>query len=217
LNAAGKPSAAVLISGGGTNLQAFIDAVRRGQLQLELKVVASNKADAYGLQRARAAGIPTQCVAGAAFANRSDYDRALLDALAPYRPGLVLLAGFMRILTTAFLTHYDGRILNIHPSLLPRFPGLDTHRRALDAGDRWHGCTVHFVTEQLDGGPRIIQGRVPVLADDTASRLAERVLAVEHRIYPQAAALVASGRVVCRDGEAWLDGKRLAEPLQVDR
>jgi phosphoribosylglycinamide formyltransferase 1 len=217
LNAAGKPSAAVLISGGGTNLQAFIDAVRRGQLQLELKVVASNNADAYGLQRARAAGIPTQCVAGAAFANRSDYDRALLDALAPYRPGLVLLAGFMRILTTAFLTHYDGRILNIHPSLLPRFPGLDTHRRALDAGDRWHGCTVHFVTEQLDGGPRIIQGRVPVLADDTASRLAERVLAVEHRIYPQAAALVASGRVVCRDGEAWLDGKRLAEPLRLDR
>jgi phosphoribosylglycinamide formyltransferase-1 len=217
LNAPATPSAAVLVSGGGTNLQAFIDAVRHGQLKLELKVVASNNPNAYGLQRARAAGIPTQCVPGNAFANRGDYDRALLDALAPYRPGLVLLAGFMRILTPAFLAHYDGRILNIHPSLLPRFPGLETHRRALDAGDRVHGCTVHFVTEQLDGGPRIIQGRVPVLEDDTPGLLAERVLAVEHRIYPRAAELVASGRVVCRDGDAWLDGKRLAGPLQLDR
>jgi phosphoribosylglycinamide formyltransferase-1 len=216
LNKPATPSAAVLISGGGTNLQAFIDAVRSGQLDLELRVVVSNNAEAYGLQRARGAGIATECVDGSRFSSRSDYDRALLDLLARYGPDLVLLAGFMRILTPAFLAHYDGRILNIHPSLLPRFPGLNTHQRVLDAGDRWHGCTVHFVTEQLDGGPRIVQGRVPVLADDTAGRLAGRVLAVEHRVYPRAAALVASGRVVCRDGEAWLDGRRLAEPLQFE-
>ncbi len=213
-------SAAVLISGGGTNLQALIDAVHDGRLHLDLEVVVSNNAKAKGLLRAREAGIPTECITAAASADRTDYrtdyDRALLETLSRYRPGLVLLAGFMRILTPAFVKHYEGRILNIHPSLLPRFPGLNTHQRALDAGDRWHGCTVHFVTEQLDGGPRIIQGRVPVLANDTAGRLAERVLAVEHRIYPQAAALVASGRVQYRGGSAWHDGQRLDEPLQQD-
>lgn len=210
-------SAAVLISGGGTNLQALIDAVHNGRLSLDLKVVVSNNAEAKGLLRARAAEIPTECIAATAYADRTDYDRALLDTLSRYRPDLVLLAGFMRILTPSFVMHYEGRILNIHPSLLPRFPGLNTHQRAVDAGDRWHGCTVHFVTEQLDGGPRIIQGRVPVLANDTAGRLAERVLAVEHRIYPQAAALVASGRVQYRGGYAWHDGRRLDEPLLLDR
>lgn len=207
-------NAAVLVSGGGTNLQAFIDAVRDGQLDLELAVVVSNNSEAKGLERARLADIPTECVPGTAHADRTEYDRALAAALDKYHPGLLILAGFMRILTPAFVDRYEGRILNIHPSLLPRFPGLDTHRRVLDAGDPWHGATVHFVTEQLDGGPRLIQGRVPVLAGDTAERLAARVLAMEHRIYPEAAALVASGRLQYRAGDAWLDGARLDEPLQ---
>jgi phosphoribosylglycinamide formyltransferase-1 len=131
-----------------------------------------------------------------------------------YAPDLVILAGFMRILTPAFVRHFSGRILNIHPSLLPRFPGLDTHQRALDAGDLWHGSTVHFVTEELDGGPRIIQGRVAVKPGDTAAELAARVLAVEHRIYPEAARLIAAGRVQLQDGAAWFEGTRLDEPIQ---
>lgn len=208
------PSAAVLISGGGTNLQAFIEAARDGKLDLDLRVVVTNNPEAKGVERARQADIATACVSGNDYADRLDFDRALAATLDHYNPDLLLLAGFMRVLTAAFVDRYEGRILNIHPSLLPRFPGLNTHQRVIDAGDRWHGCTVHFVTEQLDGGPRIVQGRVPVLAGDTADRLAERVLTVEHCIYPQAAALVASGRIQYRNAAAWLDGKSLDEPLQ---
>lgn len=209
-------TAAVLVSGGGTNLQAFIDAVREGRLDLELCAVVSDNPDAKGLERARLAGLPAECLPGADYAGAPAFDRALAERLAPYHPDLLLLAGFMRILTAEFVAHYEGRMLNIHPSLLPKFRGLNTHQRAIDAGDRWHGCTVHFVTEQLDGGPRIAQARVPVLPDDTAPRLAERVLAVEHRIYPWAAGLVASGQVHYRDGNAWYDGRRLDEPLKFE-
>ena len=213
---AGLARAAVLVSGGGSNLQAFIEAVREGSLDLELCAVVSDNPGAGGLERARRAGVPAACVARAGYADSPAFERALADRLAHYRPDLLVLAGFMRILSGAFVARYEGRILNIHPSLLPRFPGLDTHRRALEAGERWHGCTVHFVTERLDGGPRIAQARVPVRKDDTPARLAARVLEMEHRIYPWTTGLVAAGRVRYADDAAWYDGKRLDEPLQYE-
>ncbi len=207
-------SAAILISGSGSNLQAFIDAVKDGSLDLNIAVVVSNRPDAYGLLRARDVGIATACVQNADYPDRAAFDEALADTLEQYQPGLLILAGFMRILSRAFVKRFEGKILNIHPALLPKYPGLNTHQRAIDAGEQWHGSTVHFVTEELDAGPRILQGRVPVLADDTASRLSARVQAVEHKIYPEAAALLASGRLQFIDGESWLDGARLDEPVQ---
>ncbi len=209
-------SLAILISGSGTNLQAFIDAVAAGTLDVELAVVISNRRDAHGLARASEAGVDTVCIEHTAFADREHFDAALAEAIDGYAADLVVLAGFMRILTPAFVARFEGRLLNIHPSLLPKYPGLDTHRRAIEAGDRWHGSTVHFVTDELDGGPRIIQGRVPVLPDDDPERLAARVLAVEHQIYPRAVELLAAGRVECRDGRVWLDGEPLDEPIQFD-
>jgi len=209
-----KLRTAVLISGGGTNLQAFIDAVADGTLALDLRIVISNVAGAYGLQRARKAGIDTLVIDHRDFSSREEFDATLVHALGPYSPGLVILAGFMRILTPVFIDAFPGRIMNIHPSLLPRYPGLDTHQRAIDAGDAWAGSTVHFATAELDGGPLIIQGTVPVMPDDTAASLAARVLEVEHRIYPEAARLFAAGRLEYRDGGAWLDGRQLDEPLQ---
>jgi phosphoribosylglycinamide formyltransferase-1 len=206
--------AAVLISGSGTNLQAFIDRTQSGDLELDLCVVLSNKPHAAGLERARNAGIEVECVEHRNYPAREDFDAALVATLDRYRPDLVILAGFMRVLTPVFIDHFAGAILNIHPSLLPKYPGLDTHQRALDAGDEWHGSTVHFVTEELDGGPPVIQGRVPVKPGDTATTLAARVLTVEHRIYPEAAALYAAGRLEYRDGHAWLDDQILDKPLQ---
>jgi phosphoribosylglycinamide formyltransferase 1 len=209
-----RVSAAIFVSGGGTNLQAFIDETRAGTLKLDLAVVVSNNPDAKALPRARNAGIPTECVANAAYPERARFDEALAATVDRYRPDLLILAGFMRILSGAFVSRYEGRILNIHPSLLPRFPGRNTHQRVLDAGDPVHGSTVHFVTEELDAGPPIMQGRLPVLPHDTAESLAQRVLAIEHKIYPATAALFAAGRLEHRSGAAWLDGQRLAEPLQ---
>ena len=203
-----------MISGGGSNLQAFIDAVQNRSLDLHLAVVLSNKPDAFGLQRARDAGIPIECVQNGDFDDRGSFDAAVAGILDRYQPDLVILAGFMRILSAAFVQRYAGRIINIHPSLLPKYPGLQTHQRAIEAADRWHGATVHFVTEELDSGPLIIQGRVPVSERDSADTLAARVLKIEHRIYPEAARLFASGRLAFRDGQAWLDGEPLAHPLQ---
>ncbi len=207
-------SAAVIISGSGTNLQAFIDATATRQLDLTLSVVLSNRAKAAGLERAIRAGINTECVRYEDYPEREDFDAALIRTLEKYQPDLILLAGFMRILTSKFVRHFSGRILNIHPSLLPKFPGLNTHQRAIDAGEEWHGSTVHFVTEELDGGPPIIQAQVAISPDDSATGLAHRVLALEHQIYPEAARLYAAGRLECRDGSAWLDGERLTAPLQ---
>lgn len=184
--------------------------------ELRISVVVSNRADAFGLERARKAGIDAICVPHQDYAERAEYDAALVQALKPYEPAFVLLAGFMRILTPVFIESFAGRILNIHPSLLPRYPGLDTHQRALDAGDEQHGCTVHFVNAELDSGPPVIQGTVAVQPDDNAESLAARVLAVEHRIYPQAASLLASGRLRQRDDKAWLDGRQLEKPIRID-
>jgi len=204
---------AILISGSGTNLQAFIDAVANGDLDLDLCVVFSNRPDAYGLQRAAKAGIPTACIEHGDYPDRESFDHAVIAELERFNPDLLILAGFMRILSPGFVAHYEGRILNIHPALLPKYPGLNTHQRALDAGDEWHGSTVHFVTEELDGGPRILQGRLRITPGESADELQTRVQAVEHRIYPEAAGLVGSRRVVFRDGEAIIDGKPAPEPM----
>jgi phosphoribosylglycinamide formyltransferase-1 len=210
-----RMKAAILISGGGTNLQSFIDRTQSGDLDMEIAVVLSNRPDAYGLERARQANIPVECVRHIDYPDRQQFDAALVETLDRYLPDLVILAGFMRILTSVFIDHFEGRVFNIHPSLLPKYPGLDTHQRALDAGDEWAGSTVHFATHELDGGPMIIQGRVPVKPGDTAETLAARVLEVEHQVYPAAARLFIEGRVKYRDGDAWLDGAPLEKPLQL--
>jgi phosphoribosylglycinamide formyltransferase-1 len=200
---------AVLISGSGSNLQAFIDDAASGRLSAEIALVVSNRADAFGLQRAADAGIATAVVDHKSYENREDFDQALLDALAPHSVDLVILAGFMRILTPVFISTYSGRLLNIHPSLLPKYTGLHTHQRAIDAGDEWGGATVHFVTEELDGGPPIVQARVPILSGDDADALAARVLEKEHRIYPLAAQWFAQGRLSLDERGAILDGEAL--------
>ncbi len=204
---------AILISGSGTNLQAFIDAVASGRLLLDLAVVFSNNPQAFGLERAVKAGIPTACILHTDYPDRATFDGALIGELEAFAPELLILAGYMRILSPDFVAHYRGRILNVHPALLPLYPGLNTHQRVLDAGDRWHGSTVHFVTEELDGGPRILQGRLEVRPGETAEELARRVQTVEHRIYPEAAGWVGSGRAVFRNGQCWIDGKVTNEPI----
>ena len=204
---------AILISGSGTNLQAFIDAVGRGDLGLQLCVVFSNNANAFGLERADKAGIPTACIQHRDYPDRESFDDAVIAELDRFEPDLLVLAGFMRILSSRFVKHYHGRILNIHPALLPLYPGLNTHQRVIDAGDEWHGSTVHFVTEKLDAGPRILQGRLAVKPGETAEQLALRVQAVEHQIYPRAAGWVGSGKVKFQDGDCWVDGRPADEPV----
>jgi len=175
---------AILISGSGSNLQSFIDKAAAGDSALDLCVVFSNNPDAYGLTRARNAGIPTACIEHDQFKSREAFDRAVAGKLDEWRPELLILAGFMRLLSPWFVAHFAGRILNIHPSLLPKYPGLDTHARAIAAGDAEAGCTVHEVTAELDSGPIRGQARVPVMADDTPVTLAARVLDAEHFLYP---------------------------------
>jgi phosphoribosylglycinamide formyltransferase-1 len=205
----------VLISGRGSNLQAIMEAIARGALPAEIRAVISNRPDAYGLERARQAGIPTEVLDHEEYPTRLEYDRALAALIDRYAPDLVVLAGFMRILSPKFVAHYRGRALNIHPSLLPAFPGLDTHRRALQAGLREHGASVHFVTEEVDGGPVLIQARVPVLPNDTPESLADRVLEKEHLIYPTAIRWYAQGRVRLEGDTIYLDDKPLDTPLIV--
>jgi phosphoribosylglycinamide formyltransferase-1 len=214
VNQANKPTRVVaLISGRGSNLQAIIDAAGTS-LPIELSAVISNRADAQGLERATAAGIATAVLEHTDYAEREQYDQALIELIDRYRPDLVMLAGFMRILSPAFVRHYAGRLLNIHPSLLPDYRGLHTHQRVLDAGEQLHGCSVHFVTEELDGGPLIVQAQLPVAADDDEASLAARVLQKEHQIYPLAIRLFAEGRLRLSDrGEVELDGTPLTQPL----
>lgn len=184
----------VLISGGGSNLQSIIDAAA-SDLPVDIRAVISNRPDAYGLIRAREAGITTAVLESGKFAERESYDAALQELIDSYAPELVVLAGFMRILSDDFVRHYEGRMMNIHPSLLPKYRGLHTHARALEAGDKVAGCTVHYVTPELDAGPILLQARVPVLADDTPETLAARVLEQEHKIYPEAIRLFAQQRL----------------------
>jgi phosphoribosylglycinamide formyltransferase-1 len=204
----------VLISGNGTNLQAILDAIARGEINAEVRAVISSRPDARGLERARLAGVPTEVVDHKTFTDRASYDAALQHQIDHYRPGLVVLAGFMRILTPEFVRHYRGRMLNIHPSLLPEFTGLDTHRRALAAGVGEHGASVHFVTEELDGGPVIVQAPVTVEAGDDPAKLAARVQSVEHRIYPLAIRWFADGRVRMENDRVWLDDEPLNSPVR---
>lgn len=207
----------VLISGGGTNLQAMIDAAQGG-LPVDICAVISNRPAAYGLQRAKKADIPTAVLDHREFDSREAFDQALAALIDEYNPGLVLLAGFMRILTPEFVRRYHGRLFNIHPSLLPRFQGLNTHQRALDASEKEHGASIHFVTEELDGGPVILQARVPVLPGDDAESLAARVLEKEHIIYPLAVRWFAEGRLGLNDaGQVLFDNKVLDAPLQLEQ
>lgn len=202
---AAKLPLVVLISGRGSNLQSIIDAAAGGELPVEIRAVLSNEPDAYGLERARRAGIETRVVPHRNYRSREEFDAALIRCVDEFEPGLVVLAGFMRILTPAFVDHYRGRLMNIHPSLLPQFPGLDTHQRALSAGVKEHGASVHFVTPDLDGGPVIIQARVPVKKTDDADTLAARVLEHEHLIYPQAIKWFAEGRLSIAGDKVLLD------------
>lgn len=202
----------VLISGSGSNLQAFIDRIADGSLPATITAVISNKPTAPGLVRAQDAGIPTAVVEHQAYATRAAFDAALAQRIDEYQPNLVILAGFMRILTPAFVQHYRGRLLNVHPSLLPQFTGIDTHARALAAGATEHGCSVHFVTEELDGGPVVAQTRVPVLAGDTPDTLRERVQVAEHRLYPRVAGWLAAGRLVLSASGPLLDGRAILLP-----
>ena len=199
----------VLLSGTGSNLQALIDSTRTGESPVRIAAVISNRADAYGLQRARDAGIETRSLDHKAFDGREAFDRALVELIDAFDPKLVVLAGFMRILSADFVRHYAGRLLNIHPSLLPKYKGMHTHQRAIDAGDREHGCSVHFVTEELDGGPLVVQAVLPVMADDTAESLARRVHQQEHQIYPLAVRWFAEGRLRLGAQGAMLDGQPL--------
>lgn len=205
----------VLISGRGRNLQAIIEATQNGDLPAQIALVISNRADAQGLLLAEAAGIPTKVIPHAEYPSREAFDQALLDEILPLEPDAVALAGFMRILTPIFIRALQGRLLNIHPSLLPLYPGLHTHARALAAGDAEHGATVHFVSEDLDGGPLILQGRVPVLENDTADTLANRVIEqVEVGIYPKALKWLLQGELVWDAGLPKYRGALLEQVLQ---
>lgn len=200
----------VLISGNGSNLQAIIDACESGKIAGTLRAVFSNKADAFGLQRARDAGIPAHALSAGQFATREAFDRELMQEIDAYAPDLVVLAGYMRILSPAFVAHYTGRLINIHPSLLPKYPGLHTHRQVLENGDAEHGTSVHFVTDELDGGPVILQAKVPVFEGDDEADITARVQAQEHAIYPLVVSWFADGRLKMQDNAAWLDGQKLA-------
>ncbi|AWB57479.1 MULTISPECIES: phosphoribosylglycinamide formyltransferase [unclassified Colwellia] len=196
----------VLISGGGTNLQAIIDASKHDNYSGDIVAVVSNKADVYGLTRAQDADIPTSVLSHKDFDSREDYDSALITEINHYQPDLIVLAGFMRILTPKFVQKFQGRLINIHPSLLPKYQGLHTHQRAIDAGDKEHGVSVHYVTEELDGGPVILQAKVPVFPEDTADDLAQRVHQQEHRIYPMVVNWCCTKRVTMVEEQALFDG-----------
>ena len=198
-------SIVILISGRGSNMVALIDAAASGALPVRVAAVLANRPDAKGLEVAAAAGVVTRVVDHRLYADRESFDAAMAEAIDAHSPDLVVLAGFMRILSDGFVAHYEGRLINIHPSLLPSFPGLHTHQRALDEGVRVHGCTVHFVTPSLDHGPIVVQAAVPVLDGDDATVLAARVLEQEHRIYPLAVRWFAEGRLRLEDGRVRLD------------
>lgn len=205
---------AVLISGAGSNLQALLDA--QAHEGYRVVGVVSNRPAAAGLERARVAGIPALTIDHTAFADRPAFEAALGAELERLAPDLIVLAGFMRVLTADFVARFTGRMLNVHPSLLPAYRGLDTHARVLAAGERWHGCSVHFVTAELDGGPVVLQGRLAVQPGDTAAGLQARVQALEHQLYARVVGWIAQGRLRWQDAGPWLDGAPLAAPRQCE-
>ena len=211
-----EASVLVLISGRGSNMRALIEHGRDGAMGCRVTQVLSDRPDAAGLRTARELGVPAEAIPAASWTDRAAYDRALGDAIERRSPALIAMAGFMRVLSGEFVARFAGRMLNIHPSLLPKFPGLHTHRRALAAGEREHGATVHFVTEQLDAGPAVLQSRIDVRAGEDEAGLARRVLDREHLIYPLAVRWYCEGRLRCRDGRAWFDGAPLAAPLRYE-
>ncbi|UZE95005.1 phosphoribosylglycinamide formyltransferase [Alkalimarinus alittae] len=204
-------SIVILISGSGSNLQAIIDATQSGTIPARIEAVICNKEDAFGLTRAANAGLVTEVISHKNYDSREHFDQALKKVIDQYSPDLVVLAGFMRILTPEFVKHYSGRMLNIHPSLLPKYRGLNTHQRAIEAGESEHGVTVHFVTEELDGGPNVLQARVPISTDESTESLAKKVLRQEHQIYPRAVKWFAQGRLKMNNNQAMLDEKTLPE------
>ena len=205
---------AILISGRGSNMVAIARACLAGKINARVRVVISDSPGAAGLASARELGIEALTIPWPGADNRAGFEHALTEALDAHPTDLVVLAGFMRILSPAFVAHYAGRMLNIHPSLLPKYTGLHTHRRALEAMDREHGASVHFVTAELDGGPLVLQSRVPILPGDTEAGLAARVQATEHIIYPQVIGMMADGRLAWDDGRVRLDGKILEAPME---
>tara|TARA_B110000046_G_scaffold185893_1_gene230178 strand:- start:1655 stop:2335 length:681 start_codon:yes stop_codon:yes gene_type:complete len=211
LTANNKARLVVLISGSGSNLQSFIDACDNGFLNAEICAVISNKGGVKGLERATNANIPNIVIDHRSFDCREQFDEDLATLIESFNPDLVVLAGFMRILTADFVIRFLGKLINIHPSLLPAYPGLHTHQRAIDAGDKEGGATVHFVTPKLDGGPSVLQAKVPINTGDSAETLASRVLSCEHQIYPRAAQWFCQGRLVMKNGVAILDGDPLRD------
>ena len=200
---------AILISGNGSNLQAIIDAIP-DELPTEICVVLSDQKIAYGLERAKRAEIPIEVLSQDEFANKKTYDEALQECLDRYQPELITLAGFMRILTSPLILHFENRIINIHPSLLPKYPGLNTHEQALHAKDTRHGATVHVVTPELDSGPIIMQSSVSISSDDDLHSLKHKVHALEHKLYPEVIRLYAAGRLNFKENSVWLDGEKLS-------
>jgi phosphoribosylglycinamide formyltransferase-1 len=206
----------VLVSGSGSNLQAIMDAAERGDIAASVRTVISDQPTAFGLQRADNAGVAHECLPGSDYPDRAAYDAALAKRLEELAPDLIVLAGFMRILTADLVNAWQGKMLNIHPSLLPDYRGLHTHRRVLEAGETYHGTTVHFVTEELDGGPLIAQSRLRIGADDDEESLVRRVLAMEHRMYPEVIGWIALGRLRLDEGQVKLDGHILDGPILID-
>jgi len=206
-------SLVVLVSGNGSNLQSILRAIEQGQLNATIALVISNRFDAKALVHAKQAGITTFTLDHKAFVDRESFDRALAQKIDTYAPNLVVLAGYMRLLSDGFVQHYLGKLVNIHPSLLPKYKGLNTHQRVIEAKDPWHGATVHYVVPELDAGPGIAQVKIPVLNTDTAESLAKRLLEQEHQLYPYALKLLTDGRCKLVDGRIWIDGQSAKSPL----
>ena len=210
-------SIVVLISGSGSNLQAIMDYIAAEKLDANIELVLSNRPDAFGLQRAAEASIKTAVIDHKAFDSRESFDQEMIKVIDPYEPELIILAGFMRILSSGFVEHYEGRMINIHPALLPAYKGLHTHQRALADGVSHHGASVHYVTPELDSGAVIAQGRVPVLESDTEESLQERVHRIEHVVYPEVIKWFAEGRLGYENHQAYMDGEILKDPIIIDQ
>ena len=210
-----KDSAVVLLSGGGSNFQAIIDASKNNYLDVKIKAAISNVPGAKGLERANRENIPSKVINNNDYNSQSKFEKSLLSEIKKYSPNYIILAGFMRVLSSEFINNFNGVILNIHPSLLPKFPGLNTHKRALEANEEWHGCTVHIVTKELDAGPPIIQCRVPIKKDDDDLILASRVLIAEHLIYKKAIKLMLTKQLIYKNYKLISLSEDLITPIQI--